>query len=163
MKRLILATLVAFLLPLPGVAQEDAERAILPAAEFNLERWEGQVVFVDFWASWCEPCKKSMPWLSRMQQKYGDDGLVVVAVNLDKKLAAASRMLDTLDTGVQVVHDPEGKLADHYELQGMPSAFLYDRSGELIVRHVGFLASEAEDKEEQIRQALMKETANEGK
>ena len=160
-RRWVLTVAFILLFPMLCVGQEEAPRPVLSAAEFDLERWEGHVIFVDFWASWCGPCKKSMPWLSQMQQKYETEGLVVVAVNLDRKLASASRMLDSLYPGIQVVHDPEGKLAGQYELEGMPSAFLYDRKGELIARHVGFLAAESADKEEQIRQLLMKETLDE--
>ena len=161
MKILILIFLAVAVMPVHCGAQKEGPRSILEASDFSLEQWEGQVVFLDFWASWCGPCKKSMPWLSKMQEEYGSLGLQIVAVNLDKNLEAASGMLGSLHSGIQVVHDAEGELAGKYELEGMPSAFLYDRGGRLIASHVGFLPAESENKEQQIRRLLAKENPDE--
>ena len=130
------------------------EPDILSPAQFELDDFAGQVVLVDFWASWCKPCKESMPWLGEMQRKYGPEGLQIVAVNLDRKLAAAGAMLAAMEPGIVVVSDPEGELADRYELQGMPTSFVYDRAGKLTASHVGFLASECEAKEAELAELL---------
>lgn len=135
-----------------GPAPKEGE--VLAAAGFDLADYAGQVVLVDFWASWCKPCKESMPWLGEMQRKYGPEGLQVVAVNLDRKLDTAGAMLAAMEPGIIVVSDPEGELADRYELQGMPSSFVYDRGGDLAASHVGFLASECGKKEAELAELL---------
>ncbi len=105
---------------------------------------------VDFWASWCKPCGKALPWLSQLAAAHRDDGLVVVAVNLDEDLDSAQTMLAGLSTAVVVVHDPEGELAGKYDLQGMPSTYVYDRTGKLRFDHVGYVPAESGDREGEI-------------
>lgn len=126
----------------------------LPIAEFQLADFQGRVVLVDFWASWCEPCRHALPWLNAMQKKYGDQGLQVVMVNLDRDPAAAEKMAADIDAGIRQFLDSAGELATRYELEGMPSSFLYDRSGELISNHVGFLKADGQIREKAIEAAL---------
>ncbi len=129
----------------------------LPVGEFRLAEFQGQVVLVDFWASWCAPCREALPWLNAMQQKFGDQGLQVVMVNLDRNQAAASEMVGDIEVGIRQFLDPDGELATRYELEGMPSSFLYDRSGQLISSHVGFLKADGPKREKAIVKALEKE------
>lgn len=121
------------------------------AENFLLENYEGQVVLIDFWASWCKPCEKSMPWLAHLQNEYADEGLLVVAVNLDRDWEDAVKLASSLPPEVLLVHDPDGILAAERNLQGMPSTYLYDREGTLAVAHVGFTPSESASKEEEIK------------
>ena len=141
-------------------ADAPAPRPILAPGDFALADHAGKVLVVDFWASWCKPCGKSLPWLSQLVAAHGAEGLTVVAVNLDQDLAAAQAMVDALDPAIVVVHDPDGTLAGRYELKGMPSAFVYDRQGELRTRHVGFLPAEAAAKEQEILTLLHEEAKN---
>ena len=139
----------------------DAPDAAKPmaAAEFRLADHAGKVVVVDFWASWCKPCGKSLPWLSELAKAHQAEGLVVVAVNLDETFNAKARdMVAGLDPCVVVVSDPSGSLAEQCKLEGMPSAFVYDRAGQLRFRHTGFLASESAAREAEIL-VLLKEAA----
>ncbi len=126
----------------------------LPASAFELDGFAGQVVLVDFWASWCAPCRLSLPWLNAMQQKYGERGLQVVMVNLDHKPGAAAKMAAEIAPGIRQFEDPEGVLAAQYELEGMPSSYLYDREGKLIASHIGFLKTEREPREDELAAAL---------
>lgn len=126
----------------------------MPAEDFQLENLEGKVVLMDFWASWCKPCEKSMPWLAHLQDTYGADGLLVVAVNMDRNWEDAAEMAASLPPEVLLVHDPDGILASERNLQGMPSTYLYDQQRRLAGAHVGFLVSEIEEKEAEI-QALV--------
>jgi thiol-disulfide isomerase/thioredoxin len=126
----------------------------MAAEEFLLENLVDQVILMDFWASWCKPCEKSMPWLEHLQNEYGIQGLQVVAVNLDRDWQDAVKMASSLPPEVLLVHDPKGILAAERNLQGMPSTYLYDRSGQLAVVHVGFLPGETAEKEEEIKALL---------
>ena len=130
-----------------GLAQDTAQ-------DFDLNEFEGSVVLVDFWASWCVPCKHSLPWLNAMQEKYGEQGLQIVMINLDKKPAAAKKMAGTLAEGIRQFSDPAGDLAARYELEGMPSSYLYDRTGRLIESYVGFLKADGKKHEAEIEAAL---------
>lgn len=110
-----------------------------PAADgqLDLSRYQGKVVYLDFWASWCVPCRKSFPWLNELAKKYPDD-LVVVGVNVDTTRADADRFLKKYPASFPLVFDPQGKLAAEYKLEGMPSSVLVDRKGKVAHRQVGF-------------------------
>ena len=104
----------------------------------DLAAYKGRVVVVDFWASWCAPCRRSIPWLNEMRAKYGDRGLVVIGVNVDKDGEDAARFLREVPIEFDVVYDPDGALAARYGVEGMPSSYVYSRDGELVARHLGF-------------------------
>ena len=127
---------------------------VRPASEFDVAAYEGKVLLVDFWASWCKPCAHSMPWLAELQGRHGAEGLAVVAINIDTDLDKAAPMLAMLSDGVDVFHDGDRKVAAGYDLEGMPSAYLYDRTGRLRKSHVGFLPAEADAREEEIVELL---------
>jgi len=155
-RAVLLQIALALLASVAGRAAETPDR-VLATEDFSLRNYAGKVVLVDFWASWCKPCALSLPWLSKLAATYCDEGLVVVAVNVDKKLAAAESFLAVLDPRVVVVHDSEGKLAAAHELEGMPSSFLYDRTGKLRAQHVGFLPAEAANREQAVTDLLHEE------
>jgi thiol-disulfide isomerase/thioredoxin len=98
----------------------------------------GKVVYVDFWASWCVPCRLSFPWMKDLQAKYGERGLQVVAINVDRDRAAARKFLEDVHASLPIVYDPAGKLAKLYDLQVMPTSFIYGRDGILRRRRDGF-------------------------
>lgn len=131
-----------------------ADRTIIPAAEFKLADHQGQVVVLDFWASWCKPCKLSMPWLSQLQRKYAKQGLQIVAVSVDTDEQAMRARLADIDPGIVVVFDPKGVLAKQYELQGMPTTILIDREGRQTASHVGYLESLMAEREAEIAAML---------
>jgi thiol-disulfide isomerase/thioredoxin len=114
----------------------------------------GSVVYVDFWASWCVPCRLSFPWMTDLLGKYGEKGLQVVTINLDRDPAAARKFLDDTQASLPVVYDPAGKLAKLYDLQVMPTSFLYARDGTLKLRKEGFDPKEIESMERLIQTLL---------
>ncbi len=115
---------------------------------------KAKVIWVDFWASWCAPCRRSFPWLNDMQHKYGDEGFEIVAINVDKDRKLADEFLDQTPADFTVRYDPTGKLAAKFDVQAMPSSFLLDASGKVIGRHLGFKLADTDTYEEQIRKAL---------
>lgn len=120
------------------------------AATLDLDTWRGRVVVVDFWASWCEPCRASFPWLNSLQQRYETRGLVVVTVNLDENQADAKRFLQENPSVLPVIDDPAGEIAKKYQLLAMPTSLIFDRQGVLRFRHNGFFESKIEDYEKHI-------------
>jgi cytochrome c biogenesis protein CcmG/thiol:disulfide interchange protein DsbE len=144
--RLVAALAVGYLLgtSLPANAQ-------FPAA---LGEPEGDVIWVDFWASWCAPCRRSFPWLNEMQRRYGPEGLQVIGVNVDKERELADEFLAETPADFTISFDPEGRLAETFEVQAMPSSFLIDRSGNILARHYGFRLAESEEYELSITTAL---------
>ncbi len=108
----------------------------------SLQPYQGRVIWLDFWASWCLPCRESFPWLNRMQETYGKQGFSVVAVNVDRKASDAERFLNRYPANFDVLHDPEGKLAEAMQVKGMPMGYLIDSSGRVVLRHVGFRAED---------------------
>ena len=122
--------------------------------DIDRESLDGRVVYLDFWASWCKPCRKSFPWMKRMQEKYGERGLVIVAVNVDRDRGEAERFLQEYAPNFDVVYDPEGRLAEQSDIEGMPSAFVFGRDGALRREHVGFRRRDRRGLEKTIVQLL---------
>ncbi|MFA7329655.1 MAG: TlpA disulfide reductase family protein [Candidatus Delongbacteria bacterium] len=122
--------------------------------ELSLAALRGQVVLVDFWASWCAPCAQSFPWLNELQQKYQAQGFRVLAVNVDKQRKKADAFLAQHPARFPVALDPAGTAAGRYELPGMPSSYLVDRAGVLRRLHTGFRPEETQELEAFIRTLL---------
>lgn len=110
-----------------------------------LDSLRGRVVVVDFWASWCQPCRRSFPWLDGVQKRYRDRGVVVVAIDLDRTREAADAFLAEHPADVTVAFDPTGRVAEAWHVAGMPSTFLVGRDGALLHAHVGFDERKAAD------------------
>ena len=115
---------------------------------------EGRVVWVDFWASWCVPCRRSFPWLNSMQRKYGPAGLQIIAVNLDKDRALADGFLAEVPAEFALRFDPAAALAKQFGVQTMPSSFLIDADGNVLASHYGFRTADTADYEQAIETAL---------
>jgi cytochrome c biogenesis protein CcmG, thiol:disulfide interchange protein DsbE len=124
------------------------------AADFDFSQYEGQVVILDFWASWCPPCRRSFPWFNAMKQKYGAHGLVIVGVNTDRKWEDAEHFLQQIPADFQLLSDPDGMLKEKFEVTGMPTTFIFDRHGTMVARHLGFQVAEQEDYEALLRRVL---------
>lgn len=129
----------------------NAQNQVIPLSEFK-----GKVVYVDFWASWCGPCRKSFPWMNAMQQKYGNQGLAVVAINLDTDKALADEFLKQVPAQFTVRFNPEGDVARSFDLMGMPSSFMFNRQGQLVNSHVGFYSDNEVEYEQELI-SLLKE------
>lgn len=108
------------------------------ADTLNLEQYKGKVVYVDFWASWCGPCRESFPWMKKMQQQYGKDGLVIIAVNVDQDKKLADKFLSEFKPEFNVLFDKDGKLAEDFKVSSMPSSYVLDREGKPRFKHKGF-------------------------
>ena len=125
-----------------------------PALSLDLSDYRGKVVIVDFWASWCVPCRQSFPWLNAMYVEYADDGLVILGVNTDVDAAEAQKFLEEIPAKFEIVYDPEGELARDFEVVAMPSSYVFARDGELDTRHLGFLRSRRDEYEAVIQRLI---------
>ena len=120
----------------------------------DLAALKGQVVYVDFWASWCAPCRESFPWMNHMQEELGRDGLVIIAVNVDHDHSDAEHFLREHPARFRVVFDPDGVLPGQFGVRGMPTSFLIDRDGRVQSRHAGFRLTDRDPLTQQIRVLL---------
>ncbi len=114
-----------------------------PAGEkISLRAQRGKVVLLDFWASWCAPCRLSLPEYSRMQKELGARGLRVLGVNEDVEAADGARMAEKLKLEFPSVHDEGGKIAEGYDPDMMPTSYLIDRQGRIRLKFRGFRKGE---------------------
>lgn len=134
--------LLALLLAAPVAAAVDAgapapafsAKPLAGGAPVTLEALRGKVVYLDFWASWCGPCRQSLPWMEQLRKDFGAAGLEVVAVNVDETPADGIAFLKRYPVGYTTVGDAGGDIAELYDVRDMPSSYLIDRDG--TVRHV---------------------------
>jgi len=112
-------------------------------------------VYVDFWATWCPPCRKSFPWMEEMHTRYHNDGLTIVAISVDSKHELAEKFVQDLKPSFISAHDPAKKTAKLYNLKAMPSSYLIDRNGNIISTHLGFRSSKSKIIEAEIKAALL--------
>lgn len=145
--RSIFLMLAVMLAPLAAVAEN-------PPASFDLAEHRGKVVVVDFWASWCVPCRRSFPWLNAMVAKYGEQGLVVVGVNLDASQDDATAFLKEYPADFLIHFDSNAELAREYGVEAMPSSFVIGRDGQVKARHLGFKVKRQDEYEAVLVDAL---------
>jgi thiol-disulfide isomerase/thioredoxin len=125
-----------------------------PQGTVRLADYRGKTVYLDFWASWCGPCKQSFPWMNAMQAKYAAQGLQVIAVNLDAKAEDAQAFLASVPAQFTIAYDAAGVSAQQYRIKGMPSSVLIGRDGKVLSIHAGFNQAARAELEQQITTAL---------
>ena len=122
----------------------------------NLASLAGKVVVIDFWATWCAPCKEELPVLQKLYKKYASQGLVVVGVSVDKDAANIPSFAKKLALTFPVVHDAGHQVSGRYQPPRMPSSYIIDRKGIVRYVHGGFRADDAAVFEKQIQGLLAK-------
>ena len=147
MKNLLLSIVTLFCLTGSFVQGSSLEEFDKTVAELK-----GNVIYVDFWASWCVPCRKSFPWMNEIQAKYKDKSFTILSINLDSDKALADKFLQEVKADFLVSYDPEGDVATRFKLKGMPSSFLINKKGDIVSAHVGF----TESKKQKYEQAIVK-------
>ena len=153
---ILTALFIYSLFMLTGAHAEQAPRFNLPGEDttVSLEQYKGQVIFLDFWASWCSPCEKSFSWMNTMQSRYGDEGFKVVAINLDTSREKAQEFLESNPALFDIAYEPKRKTANDYKLSAMPNSFLINKNGEVIYSHKGFDRRSEIILEDRIRQLI---------
>jgi thiol-disulfide isomerase/thioredoxin len=121
-----------------------------------LSQYAGKVVYLDFWASWCAPCRTSFPLLDKMREKFKGQGFDVVAINLDEDKANAEKFLKEIPVGFTVLHDAKGEWADQFVVESMPTSFIIDRQGVIQAIHHGFTSDDIKELESKVSALVAK-------
>src|ERR1700722_8558175 len=121
--------------PAPAVQLHRADGTTVQPSDYL-----GKVVLIDFWASWCVPCKTSFPALDALYRRERDRGLEVLAINLDEERKAADAFLASRPHVMPVLFDPKGESALAFMVRGMPSSVMIDRAGNIRFTHMGYSA-----------------------
>jgi thiol-disulfide isomerase/thioredoxin len=146
-----------------GASSASALEKGAPAPQFDLQgldgavklaKLQGKVVYVDFWASWCGPCRQSFPWMNEMQAKYGPRGLQIVGINVDAKSEDAKTFLAATPAKFTIAFDPKGATPRQYGIKGMPSSVLIGPDGKVLLEHSGFREADRAELEAKIQSAL---------
>lgn len=127
---------------------------VLDKKSFSMENYKGQFVYMDFWASWCGPCRASFPWMNGLHQELGGKGLKIIAVNLDAEQEDAEDFLQEFPASFSILFNPEGDMAELRNLKGMPSSYFYGPDGNLLFTHIGFNLSESDALKQKIKKAM---------
>jgi cytochrome c biogenesis protein CcmG/thiol:disulfide interchange protein DsbE len=135
-------------------AGRAAAAADADAFDGAVDTYRGRVVYLDFWASWCAPCRQSFPWMQAMQDAYAQQGLTIIAVNLDANRADADRFLQQYKPQFSVRYDSRGAAAGRYKIPGMPTSIIIDRHGVTRFTHVGFRPVDRAEYESELRELL---------
>lgn len=143
LRRILLAWIFIAALPITVIAADKG--GIAPAFELpgrdtavKLAAYRGKVVYLDFWASWCGPCRQSFPWMNELQSKFGNQGLQVIAVNVDTKSEDARRFLEKNPANFVIAFDHGGATPRDFGIKGMPSSVVIGPDGKIIFEHAGF-------------------------
>lgn len=139
-----------------GKAAPDFDLPNAQQESIKLSTFKGKVVYLDFWASWCVPCRETFPFMNQLREKFAKDGLEIVAVNIDTKRPDADKFLAQIPAEFTILFDAKRAVAKTYELKGLPTTFLIDRDGNLVSTHLGFQKDRAGELEANIVKALAK-------
>lgn len=120
----------------------------------RLEDYRGQVVMLNFWASWCGPCRQEMPVMDDIHEQYKDLGFTVLAVNVDQNKAEADRFLSAVPVDFPILYDSESRVSEMYGVDAMPSTVMIDRDGNARFLHRGYKPGYEEDYVKQVRQLI---------
>jgi thiol-disulfide isomerase/thioredoxin len=129
----------------------------------RLSDLKGKIVYLDFWASWCGPCRKSFPWLNKIYKQHNSQDFAMLSINLDTERHLADKFLKKYPADFSITYDPMGDLAREYEVTGMPSSYLIDHNGNIVATHVGFREKRISGYEQQIEHLLKLKTSEKTK
>jgi peroxiredoxin len=126
----------------------------LSGGQAALSQYKGQVVMVNFWATWCGPCQQEMPLLDQMYKKYRPAGFTLIGVNVDKEAPAVKELLARKPVSFPVLLDPANQVSKAYHVDEMPSSVIIDRKGEIRYVHRGYKPGDENDYQDRIRQLI---------
>jgi peroxiredoxin len=144
--------------------QANAISESAPAPDFTLKsnsgkniklsELRGQVVMINFWASWCGPCRQEMPILNQLYKRYEPMGFTLLGVNVEEDSAAANKVLREIPVDFPVLYDNKNQVSETYQVRAMPSTILIDRDGKVRYLHKGYKPGYEEDYQKQVRELI---------
>lgn len=151
-----LAGLPAVEAAMPAVGKPAPDFTLRSSSGKNLKlgEYRGQVVMLNFWATWCGPCRQELPLLNRLHEQYRRAGFTLLGVNVDDSPKAAEAMARQLGVGFPVLFDTEKRVSERYDVDSMPATLLIDRDGKLRYVHRGYRAGYEKQYEAEIRELL---------
>jgi len=159
--RILLLQLLIFFTSVVSALEENASAVSCPAmmkeggGQLDLQKFRGKVVYLDFWATWCPPCKKSMPFLNNLRNELVDQGFEIIAISVDEEPDAANLFLKKYPVDYQVAMDTTGQCPQIYDVKAMPSAYLIDRKGVIRYIHLGFREGDKDEIRSKVMQLLV--------
>ncbi len=126
----------------------------LSGGQGALSQYKGQVVLVNFWATWCGPCQQEMPLLDQMYKKYKPAGFTLIGVNVDKEEPAVKDLLARKPVSFPVLLDPANQVSKAYHVDEMPSSVIIDRKGDIRYIHRGYRPGDENEYQDRIRQLI---------
>lgn len=144
MQNRITAIVAALIVAVPALAAAPSGPAppfsltSKAGTQVNLAQYKGQVVMINFWASWCGPCRQEMPLLEDIYKKYNKLGFTLLGVNVEPDSKAADDWLKQTPVSFPILYDKDSKVSQMYDVSGMPSTVIIDRKGNLRVLHHGY-------------------------
>ena len=160
MRKVIATTVAALALSLPALAGPPAgpaptfTLASSGGKEVSLSQYKGNVVMINFWASWCGPCRQEMPLLESIYKKYNKMGFTMIGVNVEPDSNAANEWLKATPVSFPILYDRDSKVSKLYDVSGMPSTVIIDRSGKLRVLHRGYKPGDENEYLDSIRSLI---------
>lgn len=152
---LLLSTLTSpAAMPAIGSPAPDFTLRSSAGKNLKLSEYRGQVVMINFWATWCAPCRQEMPLLNRIHEKYSKAGFKLLGVNIDDNAGNAQAMAAKLGVTFPVLFDAEKRVSRLYDVDGMPSTVLIDRDGKVRYIHRGYRPGYETQYEAQVRELL---------
>ncbi|MDH5443923.1 MAG: TlpA family protein disulfide reductase [Gammaproteobacteria bacterium] len=122
----------------------------------KLSEFRGQVVMINFWASWCAPCRQEMPLLEDLYKKYKPLGFTLLGVNVEEDSSKAATLLKSIKVSFPILYDNKNKVSKLYKVAAMPTTVIIDRDGRLRYLHKGYKPGYEKDYQKQVR-ALIRE------
>jgi thiol-disulfide isomerase/thioredoxin len=147
--------LIALLVQGSSVWAVEAGKPLPDLGLGEVQKTKGQYIYIDYWASWCGPCRQSFPWMNALQAKLGSKGLKVVAVNVDAKRADADKFLTHTPAQFTIAYDPLGESAKKLAIKTMPTSMLVSPEGRVLFVHSGFRTEETGQLEAKIAAAMV--------
>ncbi len=148
--------LQAMATPTVGQNAPEIRGKLMSGAEFDLAKKRGEVVLVDFWATWCEPCKLSLPRYGALEKKLASKGFSILTVSVDEDADALKRFIAATKLALAVLHDGDAKIVERYAPPKMPTAYLIGRDGKIAWTHESFVPGDEAKVEAAALQALSK-------
>jgi len=153
---LLILTLVISFFVFSSTSKEKETIEQTPKEQLDtlIAQHQGKVIYVDFWASWCGPCRQSFPWMNKIEGQFKSQGFTIISINLDAEHDLAEKFLNDNPANFTVVYDPKGELARLFNIQGMPSSLIISKKGEVKYAHSGFFKQKVQKYEQEIIQLL---------